>query len=67
MSKSKPSFLLKQKIGGDVGFPLYAMMMFYYHWLIKKLLWAYGFTEENKWKLQAEIEEKRRQNQGDAM
>ena len=23
----------------DVGFPLYATDMFYYHWLIKKMLW----------------------------
>ena len=23
----------------DVGFPLYAVNMFYYYWLIKKLLW----------------------------
>ena len=25
-----------------MGSPLYTVNMFYYHWLIKKLLWAYS-------------------------
>ena len=39
MSKLKPSFLFKQKIGGDVRFPSVCCD---YHWLVKKLLWAYS-------------------------
>ena len=37
--------------------PLYSVNMFYYHWLIKKLLWA----------VKSDIYRESRQNQGDDM
>ena len=47
--------------------PLYAVNMFYYHWLIKKLFGPMTGQNRARWEFQAEIEEKRRQNQEDAM
>ena len=47
--------------------PLYAVNMFYYHWLIKKLLWPMAGQNIAKWEIQAEIRAERRWSQGDAM
>ena len=47
--------------------PLYAVNMFYCHWLIKKLFWPMAGQNIARQKIQAEIEEKRRWSQGDAM
>ncbi|KAM7340487.1 hypothetical protein ACRRTK_001102 [Alexandromys fortis] len=47
--------------------PLYAVNMFYYHWLTKKLLWACGRQNRVRQEFHAEIEKKRRWSQGDAM
>ena len=41
-------------------FPLYAVNMFYYHQLIKKLIWAYGSTEQSK----AGIPSRQREKEG---
>ena len=47
-------------------FPLYAVNMFYSHWLIKTLLGPMAAQTRTRWEFQAEIEEKRRQSQEDA-
>ena len=39
----------------------------YYHWLIKKLLWSMAGQNIARWEIQAEMEEERRQSQGEAM
>ena len=49
-----------------MGYPLDAVNMFYYHWLIKKHLWPMTGQNIARWEIQAEIEEERRQRQGDA-
>ena len=36
--------------------PPYAVNMFYYHWLIKKLLWPMARQNIARWEIQAEIE-----------
>ena len=35
--------------------PLDAVNMFYYHWLIKKMLWPMSEQNIAKWEIQAEI------------
>ena len=51
---------------GDSG-PLYAVNMFYYQWLIKKLLWLMAVQNVAREEIQAEIEEERRWSQRDAL
>ena len=46
--------------------PLNDVNMFYYHWLIKKLIWPMEKQDIVRQENQAEIEE-RRQSQADAM
>lgn len=36
--------------------PLYAVTMFYYHWLIKKLLRPIASQDRTRWEIQAEIQ-----------
>ena len=50
-----------------VDSPLYAVNVFYYHWLIKKLLGLMTVQTRARWEFQAEKDEKRRQSQRDAM
>ena len=48
-------------------FPLYVINIFYYHWLVKKLLWPMAGQNIARQEIHAEIEEERRQSQRDAM
>ena len=48
-------------------FPLYAVNMFYYCWLIKKLFWPMAGQNITRWEIQAETEEERRWSQAVAM
>ena len=61
MLKSKPSFLFRQKRGGDVGFPSVCCEC---HWLIKK---PNAAPNRARQELQAETKEKNRQNQREAI
>ena len=47
--------------------PLYAVNMFYYNWLIKKLLWPMAGQNKARQKIQTEIYKESRQSQGDTM
>ena len=47
--------------------PLYAINMFYYHCLIKKLLWPMVGQNIARQEIQAEIEEEGMWGQGDSM
>lgn len=46
--------------------PLYAVNVFYYHWLIEKLLWSMAGKNIARQEIQEEMEEERRQSHGDA-
>ena len=46
--------------------PLYAVNMFYYHWLMKNLLWPMIGQNIAGWEIQAERQGEKRQGQGDA-
>ena len=37
-------------------FPLYAVNMVCYHWLIKKLLWPVARVNKARWEIQSEIQ-----------
>ena len=50
-----------------LDFPLYIVNMFYFHELLKKLLCSCGMMHYSNEEIQAEIEEKRRQSQRNAM
>ena len=47
--------------------PLYAVNMFYYHWLIKKLIWPMTGQNIARWKIQTKIYRESRWSQADAM
>lgn len=47
--------------------PLYVVNMFYYHWLINKLLWPMAWQNIVSLKIQAEIEEDRNRSPEDTM
>ena len=45
--------------------PLYAVNMFCFYWLIKKLLWPMAGQNVARWEIQTEIQEERRGSQED--
>ena len=47
--------------------PLYAVNMFYYHRLMKKLLWPLAEQSIARQEIKADIEEERRLSQADIM